>query len=54
MENGVKLPQYDNVYGEYPSKFKLNPLRTVFFIDTDREREIDIGEDYEYPAIPFG
>lgn len=32
----------------------MHKLRTLYFIDTEREREIGIGEDYLEPEIPFG
>ena len=32
----------------------MHKLRTMYFIDTEREREIGIGEDYLEPEIPFG
>lgn len=32
----------------------MHKLRTMILIDTEREREIGIGEDYDEPEIPFG
>lgn len=54
IEGGYRLPKYEDIYGEWPSRTKMQLLRTVYFIDTEREREIGIGEDYEEAAIPFG
>ena len=45
------MPQYKHVYDEHPSKRQMNKLRTVYFIETEREKQIGIGEDYTEPEI---
>ena len=46
------LPTYEDVYG--PKKKPYNILRVVNFIKTEKEREMQIGEDYPYGPLEFG
>lgn len=49
----VDLPQWVDIY-EGVRKPSWNILRFVHFIDTKKEREIGVAEDFELEEIPFG
>jgi hypothetical protein len=47
---GTQLPNHQTVYSEsLPAPYRL---RTLWFIDTERERAIGIGENYKLEPIP--
>jgi len=45
------LPSIDDTYGELENNYIW---RTLYFIDSDREKKIGIGEDYPVGKIPHG
>jgi hypothetical protein len=50
--NEVDLPKYDDVYGPINGGWGI--LRTLTFLKTDKEKDIGIGDGYDYDPIPFG
>ena len=49
----VDLPQWVDIY-EGIRKPSWHILRNVHFIDTKREKDMGVGEEFELDEIPFG
>jgi len=48
----VFLPTAEDIYSDLSAEFAN--FRDIYFIKTEQEREIGIGEEYKDDEIPFG
>ena len=48
----IDLPKWEDLYEGLAPHWSI--LRNLYFIKTEQERKIGIGEDFELDEIPFG